>query len=273
MFSGEYIWKYTHNAYDFSVLGATPITFPIEWHHSKIPGFAGRVSVPNFHGFSALMVFSSVAARFFTPQSAEPGLYPARWEHSVLTMTKNSTRLPTCNTSPGSKVHGWASTGVTIAGWWRARCRAMASVRPTIVQPIRTRRSACHQWTTEPLISRPDRGSGIPGRTLLRQCAATPTTPCLRRAWPRSSGPPWSKCQRPAAQNDDHNPPRIAPRHLFDLAVGDDNLFRGDKYKWNLRFSAINLTNNYALYNFLSTFSGTHYVTPRTYTAQLGFTF
>ena len=35
---GEYIWKYTHNAYDFSVLGATPIAFPIEWHNSKIPG-------------------------------------------------------------------------------------------------------------------------------------------------------------------------------------------------------------------------------------------
>jgi len=28
-----------------------------------------------------------------------------------------------------------------------------------------------------------------------------------------------------------------------------------------------------ALYNFLSTFSGTHYVTPRTFTAQLGFHF
>ena len=37
VFSGEYIWKYTHNAYDFSVLGATPITFPIAWHNSKIP--------------------------------------------------------------------------------------------------------------------------------------------------------------------------------------------------------------------------------------------
>ena len=29
VFSGEYIWKYTHNGYDFSVLGNTPITFPI----------------------------------------------------------------------------------------------------------------------------------------------------------------------------------------------------------------------------------------------------
>ena len=74
---GEYIWKYTHNAYDFSVLGSTPITFPIEWHNSKIPGFAGRVSVPNFHGFSALLVFSSVAARFFTPQIGGAGAVPS----------------------------------------------------------------------------------------------------------------------------------------------------------------------------------------------------
>ena len=36
---------------------------------------------------------------------------------------------------------------------------------------------------------------------------------------------------------------------------------------------AINITNKYALYNFLSTFSGTHYVTPRALTAELGFHF
>ena len=38
--NAEWISKYTHNGYDFSVLGATPITFPIEWHNSKIPGYA-----------------------------------------------------------------------------------------------------------------------------------------------------------------------------------------------------------------------------------------
>ena len=73
VFSGEWISKYTHNGYDFSVLGNTPITFPIEWHNSKIPGYAGRVSVPDIHGFSALMVFSSVAARFFQPQIGGAG--------------------------------------------------------------------------------------------------------------------------------------------------------------------------------------------------------
>src|ERR1019366_7147239 len=65
---GEYIWKYTHKAFDFSVLGNTPITFPIEWTSSKIPGYAIRATVPDFHGLTAFVVMSSVAARFFGPQ-------------------------------------------------------------------------------------------------------------------------------------------------------------------------------------------------------------
>jgi hypothetical protein len=40
-----------------------------------------------------------------------------------------------------------------------------------------------------------------------------------------------------------------------------------------VQLTAINVTNSVALYNFLSTFSGTHYVTPRTLTAELGFHF
>jgi hypothetical protein len=75
------------------------------------------------------------------------------------------------------------------------------------------------------------------------------------------------------AENDDHNPPRIAPRSLFDVSLGHDNLFHGEKYKWSAQLTVINATNRYALYNFLSTFSGTHYVTPRTLTAQLAFHF
>lgn len=51
------------------------------------------------------------------------------------------------------------------------------------------------------------------------------------------------------------------------------NRFRGDKYKWSLQLTAINIANQYGLYNFLLTFSGTHYVTPRALTAQLGFHF
>jgi hypothetical protein len=71
----------------------------------------------------------------------------------------------------------------------------------------------------------------------------------------------------------DRNPTRVVPRNLFDTSVGDDDLFHGDRYKWSLRFTVINLTNKTALFNFLSTFSGTHFVTPRAYTAELGFHF
>jgi hypothetical protein len=41
----------------------------------------------------------------------------------------------------------------------------------------------------------------------------------------------------------------------------------------SLRFTVINLGNKTALYNFLSTFSGTHFVTPRAYTGEVGFHF
>ncbi len=70
-----------------------------------------------------------------------------------------------------------------------------------------------------------------------------------------------------------NNPPRIAPRHLFDLGLGVDNLFQSAKTKVRVRFSVLNLTNKEALYNFLSTFAGTHFVTPRAYQVQVAITF
>ena len=103
--------------------------------------------------------------------------------------------------------------------------------------------------------------------------AATPTVP-LPSVCPASQfGSNLVKVPAPGTENDDHNPQRIQPRSLFDLALGHDNLFNGDRYKWSLRFTVINLTNKEALYNFYSTFSGTHYVTPRTETVELGFHF
>jgi hypothetical protein len=69
------------------------------------------------------------------------------------------------------------------------------------------------------------------------------------------------------------NPPRIAPRHLLDLGLGADNLFHSNGAKVRVRFSVVNVTNKEALYNFLSTFTGTHFVTPRAYQFQVGVTF
>ena len=73
--------------------------------------------------------------------------------------------------------------------------------------------------------------------------------------------------------DNDHDPPRIQHRDLFDVTVGKNNLFRTENFKTDFDLTAINVTNKYALYNFLSTFSGTHYVTPRTLTAKITFNF
>ena len=81
------------------------------------------------------------------------------------------------------------------------------------------------------------------------------------------------RSRRPGPENDDHNPPRIQSRNLFDIAMGHDNLFQGDRHKWSARLSIVNLTNKEALYNFLSTFSGTHYVSPRAFTGTIAFHF
>ncbi len=51
--------------------------------------------------------------------------------------------------------------------------------------------------------------------------------------------------------------------------LGKNNIFNKEHFKTDLDLTAINVTNKYALYNFLSTFSGTHYVTPRALTAKI----
>ena len=64
---------------------------------------------------------------------------------------------------------------------------------------------------------------------------------------------------------------------MFDMALGWDDALRrihpSERLKTNLSITAVNVTNKYALYNFLSTFSGTHFVSPRTVTGQVTFNF
>ena len=77
----------------------------------------------------------------------------------------------------------------------------------------------------------------------------------------------------PGKENDDLRPTRVTERNIFDAAVGIDDLLHKEGYKIQLRFVALNLTNKEALYNFLSTFSGTHFVTPRALQVELRLVF
>jgi hypothetical protein len=102
-----------------------------------------------------------------------------------------------------------------------------------------------------------------------RATLTSPITDCSSS----NSGATRLKVPAPGTADDDHNPPRIAPRHLFDVAIGTDNLLKTEGYRVTLKGTVTNLTNKIALYNFLSTFSGTHFVTPRAYQASIGIVF
>jgi hypothetical protein len=275
VFSGEYIWKYTHNAYDFSVLGNTPITFPIEWDRSKIPGFAGRVSVPNYHGFSALMVFSSVAARFFTPQIGGAGAVPAVAVGSTASTPFRIDHDEKFNQTTHLQ-YQLGKRGPWVGFNWRYDSGLVAGQTPCFG-------GNCAQTTTfngQPAIAITDSfGNPLSPDQQFESglfCGSVHATPFVGIPNPCPVSQFGSSLlQVPAAgtENDDKNAPRIASRNLFDLAVGHDNLLHGDRYKISAQLTVINLTNKYALYNFLSTFSGTHYVTPRAITGQIGFNF
>ena len=261
VFSGEYIWKYTHNAYDFGVLGNTPIYFPIAWRSSKIPGFAGRVSVPNIHGFSALMVFSSVSARFFAPQLGGAGAAPSA-PGGVFRIDHDEK----FNQTTHMQYQPWKN-GPWIGANWRYDSGLVAGSVPFAAS------SDPNSPDFAVDLSRFTADQQFQAGLTCNGVAATPTT-ALPASCPGSQfSSTLVKIPAPGTQNDDHNPARTQARHLFDLAVGDDNLFHGDRYKWSVRVTAVNLMNKKALYNFLSTFSGTHYVTPRALTAELAFHF
>jgi hypothetical protein len=252
----DYLWKYTHNAYDFGVLFNTPITFPIAWHNSKISGFSVRASVPNFHGLTAFVVLSGVNSRFFNPQVGGLGtdLTTAgafRIDHDQKFQQTTHVQYQPLQNYP------W------IAFTWRYDNGLVAGAVPF------------GDGTNPVDVSGLSPDQQFEAGLFCGSVHATPTTPISPNGLCPANlyGSTFLSIPAPGTQNPDHNPARVAPRNLFDTSVGHDNLFHGDRFKWSLRFTVINLTNKVAVYNFLSTFSGTHYVTPRTYTAELGFHF
>jgi carboxypeptidase family protein len=257
---GEYLWKYTHNSFDFSVLGNTPITFPIVWHNSKIPGYAIRVSVPDFHGFTALVVMSSVAARYFPPQVGGLGVTVGQ-SGSVFRIDHDEKFNQTTHLQ-----YQPFRRGPWVGFNWRYDSGLVAGAVPDFATALGfdgDQQAAIGLFCAGPSGQRIFATLTSPLSNDPASCGASPTGTGATRVSIPADG----------TENDDKNPPRVTPRNLFDLAVGHDNLFHGDRYKWSLRFTVINLTNKDALYNFLSTFSGTHFVSPRSYSAELGFHF
>jgi hypothetical protein len=273
MVSGEYIWKYTRNAFDFSVLGNTPITFPIDWHNSKIPGYALRADIPQFHHFSAYLVASSVAARIYPPQVAGAGAtvgqtgLPFRIDHDE---KFNQTTHLQYTFSRGKLLNGlWGGFN------WRYDSGMVAGSVPCYNPLSNDPNSACGATSTtlngQPAVNLSGLTADEEAQAGL-MCNGQPAKVnqiCLASEYSSNL----VKIPAPGSGDNDKNPPRIAPRNLFDASIGKDNLFHASRFKTNLDITAINVTDKYALYNFLSTFSGTHYVTPRALTAEITLNF
>jgi hypothetical protein len=241
-----YFWKYTHNAFDFDSLFNSPIAFPIEWRKSKIDGVSLRVTLTDIKGFTAYTVLGHTRARFFGPEIG--GLiFNSPLNDAVFRIDHDQALEQTTNLRYQPKKNGpWASFT------WRYDSGEVAGAVPDVASIFELTGDqqasiGFHCGSTfaavgVPILSCP---SGNASATLV-------------------------KIPKAGTENDDTNPPRVAARHLFDVAVGDDNLFHTDRVRYRMQLTAVNITNVVALYNFLSTFSGTHFLSPRAYTAEIG---
>lgn len=246
--SGTYFWKHTNDAFDFDTLFNTPIAFPIEWRLSKLDGMNGRIATRKIHGFQAYTSVGHTRARFFGPEvgglvfNSPLSTGAFRIDHDQEFQESTFLRY-----QPG-KEGPWA------AFTWRFDSGEVAG-SVTDLQ--------------DALALDSDQQAAI-GFHCGNQYATlgNPITSCNG-----SYGATRLNIPAPGTFNPDTNPPRIAPRNILDASIGWDNLFKKDKLKTNVKLTAENLTNAEALYNFLSTFSGTHWVSPRSLQVTLGWTY
>lgn len=245
----DYFWKYTHNAYDFSVLFNTPITFPIAWYNSKLDGVTANVKTVDIHGFQAYMTLGHTRARFFPPENG--GLIPLgglptsvfRIDHDQAYEQNTVLHYQRPNHAEWVEFSWRYDSGEVVSGV--PDVAAALTLTPAEQVTIGFSCNGVFATFTDPITS----CDGVGKSTLL----TLPQT---------------------GTGNPDHNPDRVKPRSLFNLGIGTDNLTHSrDSSRITLKFTVENLTNKVALYNFLSTFSGTHFVAPRSVQVSLGYVF
>ncbi len=245
----SYFWKFTKNAFDFDTLFNTSLAFPISWRLSKIDGVSVRLSTSNLHGFQAYTTLGHTRARFFGPEvgglifNSPLDVGAFRIDHDQAFQQTAFIR------------YQYGKDGPWAAFTWRYDSGEVAGAVTGL---------------DAALALDADQQAAI-GFYCGNQIATVvnPISSCTSSHY----GATRLVIPAPGTYNPDHNPPRIAPRNLFDASVGIDNLFHKEKVKTTLKFTAMNITNKEALYNFLSTFSGTHFVTPRSYQVSLGWNY
>jgi Carboxypeptidase regulatory-like domain len=258
----DYFWKYTHNAYDFSTLLNSTITFPIAWHNSKLDGVTGRLSTINLHGLQAYWTFGHTRARYFPPETG--GLIPQgtalaggvfRIDHDQAFQSTVNLRYQRPRNAEWVALTYRYDSGLVVSGVPDAG--AALGLTPNQQVSIGLACNGIFATVANPLTgcSNANGAAGIVTSKLLTL-------------------PQGGYGGFPSQENDDHNPDRVKPRNVLNLGIGTDNLLHKEgPRRLTASLEIDNLTNVVALYNFLSTFSGTHFLEPRALTARVGFTF
>jgi hypothetical protein len=258
----DYFWKYTHNSFDFSTLLNTTITFPIAWHNSKLDGVTGRLSTTNLKGFQAYWTFGHTRARYFPPENG--GLIPQgtplaggvfRIDHDQAFQSTVNLRYQRPRNAEWIALTYRFDSGLVVSGVPDAG--AALALTPNQQVTIGLACNGVFATASSPLTNcvGPGGAQGVVTSKLLTL-------------------PQGGYGLFASAENDDHNPDRVKPRNVLDLGIGTDNLLhREGKRRYTASLEIANLTNVTALYNFLSTFSGTHFLQPRSLVAKIGMTF
>ena len=248
--SADYFWKYTTNAFDFGTVLNTPLAFPISLRKSKLDGLAVRIGTPVLHGFQWQTTMGHTRARYFGPQvgglvfNNDIGDYSVfRIDHDQAFQQNTELRYQAGANGPWV-AFTWSYNGGLVSGEITGLSDALALSGD------------------EQAAAGMSCGSSMP--SVGNPLTAAVCTPQNFQT---------SRLSIPANAGLDHNPPRVTGRNILDLGAGTDNLFHSERYRTTLKFTVTNLTNQIRFYNFLSTFSGTHFVQPRSYQVALGFVF
>jgi hypothetical protein len=263
LIDADYFWKYTHNAYDFSTLLNTTITFPIAWHNSKLDGVTGRVSTTNLHGFQAYWTFGHTRARYFPPETG--GLIPQgvplgegvfRIDHDQAFQSTLNLRYQRPHKEEWIALTYRYDSGLVVSGVPDAGAALALTPHQQVTLGL-----ACNGVYAT--VANPLRDCVNPNGTMGRVTSKLLTLP------------QGGYGGFPSQENNDHNPDRVKSRNVLNLGIGTDNLLHraDDRMRFTASLQIENLTNVAALYNFLSTFSGTHFFQPRTFVAQIGIVF
>jgi len=247
----EYFWKFTDGAYDFNTILNTPLNFPIQFRKAKIDGALVRLTLNNVHGFSAFTVLGHTRSRLFSPEIGGINFGTAyapvaRPDHDQA--FQQTTNLQYQFAQPGLR-------GLWLGLTWRFDSGLVVVSVPDYA-------------TTLTLTGDEQHAIGLYCGSVF----ATVAQPIETCSAPHR-GATLIHIVADGTYNPDTNPSRIQPRSLFDLALGSENLWKKDRYSVGGKLTVVNLMNKVALYNFLSSFSGTHFVTPGSIQGEIAFHF